>query len=135
MGNKNNNNGIGSGFLLGILIGVLLALLLTTKKGREILRELVDKAIHKISDLDKSSEENQQKSDGENDYVKSKPEEVKKEIRYLAADSAASKDVLETLPKQTEEKPANEKGGKQKKPFKRLFFQKTQTKKLEQNEK
>ncbi len=131
MGNKTNNTGIGSGFLLGILIGVLLTLLLTTKKGREILRELIDKAIHKISDLDKSSDENKQKSDVENDYVKPKPEEVKKEIRFLAADYSAEKDTLEVRPKnQPEEKPVSEKGGKQKKSIKRIFFQRNQNKKV-----
>src|SRR5437667_7980557 len=70
MENKNNVGIMGSGFLLGLLIGVLLTLLLTTKKGREILKDLMDKVIQKISDLEES--------------VKS--EEVKKEMMQLATE-------------------------------------------------
>jgi gas vesicle protein len=75
MENKNNSGSIGSGFLLGLLLGVLLTLLLATKKGREIFKDLIDKAIQKISDLEQSVE----------DYAQSsKPEEIKKEIISLA---------------------------------------------------
>ncbi len=74
MENKNNTGVIGSGFLLGLLLGILLTLLITTKKGREILKELMDKVIQKISDLEKSVEE-----------ATIKPaEEIKKEIMHLA---------------------------------------------------
>ena len=70
MENKNNTGMVGSGFLLGLLVGILVTLLITTKKGREILKELMDKAIQKISDLEKSVE----------------PEKVKKEIMHLATE-------------------------------------------------
>jgi gas vesicle protein len=119
MKNKNNtntNNGIGSGFLLGFLIGVLATLLLTTKKGREILKELIDKGMQKITDLEEAHEKTKQKQEpeSENDYVKPKPEEVKKEIKYLA-----------------QEKKVNEKGGSSSHAaVRRLFFRKSPKKTL-----
>ena len=84
MENKNNSAGTGSIFLLGLLIGVLITLLLTTKKGREILKEFMDKIIQKVSDLEKSV-------DSEN---------VKKEIMHLATEFAQKqeKKIHETEP-------------------------------------
>jgi gas vesicle protein len=119
MKNKNNNttnNGIGSGFLLGFIFGVLATLLLTTKKGREILKELIDKGMQRITDLEESHERTKQRqeSESENDYIKPKPEEVKKEIKYLA-----------------QEKKVNEKGGSSSRAVaRRLFFRKPQKKAL-----
>lgn len=87
MQNKNNtntDNRTGSGFLLGFILGILVTVLLTTRKGREILKELLDKSIQKLTDIEYSFEKNKQKPYEENDYVKPKPEEVKKEIKYLA---------------------------------------------------
>jgi gas vesicle protein len=75
MENKNNTGIIGSGFLLGLLIGILVTLLITTKKGREILKELMDKAIKKISDFEESV----------------KPGEIKKEIMHLATEFVEKK--------------------------------------------
>ncbi len=139
MENKNNtNNGIGSGFLLGILIGVILTLLITTKKGREILKDLMDRGIQKISDLEEAIDKakHPSSSEEENDYIKPEPEEVKKEIRYLAETPTPEKVTTagitvrteKKLPPGHEEKPINEKGGLQKKLNKRLFFRRTQKK-------
>jgi hypothetical protein len=72
MENKNNSGGAGSIFLLGLLIGVLITLVLTTKRGREILKEFMDKTIQKISDLEKSVDS----------------DKVKKEIMHLATEFA-----------------------------------------------
>lgn len=109
MKNKNNNtnNGVNSGFLLGFIFGVLATLLLTTKKGREILKELIDKGMQKITDLEESHEKTKQKQnyEEENDYVKPKPEEVKKELKHLA-----------------KEKKINEKGGSSSHTAIRKFF-------------
>lgn len=110
--NTNTNNGVGGGFLLGFLLGVLVTLLLTTKKGREILRELLDKGIQKITDLEEAVKKTKSNPDEENDYIKQKPEEIKKEINYLA-----------------KEKKINEKGGSSSHSIRRrLFFRKPQKK-------
>jgi gas vesicle protein len=50
--NNNHNQNSGSGFLLGVIVGVLLTLLLTTKKGRAILKELMEKGIEKFANLE-----------------------------------------------------------------------------------
>lgn len=113
MENKNNSGGIGSGFLLGLLIGVLLTLLVTTKKGREVLRDLLDKIIQKVSSIDESIEKaiHETELENDNDYIKADPVEVKQVIHTVSA-----------------EKVANEKGGKQEKTTKRLFFRRTHKK-------
>lgn len=120
MQNKNNNtnvnNGVSNGFLIGFILGVLVTVLLTTKKGREILRELLDKSIQKITALENSLEKTEQKQnpDDENDYIKPKPEDIKKEIRYLA-----------------EDKKINEKGGSSsREAVHRFFFRKSPKKNL-----
>jgi gas vesicle protein len=41
----------GNGFLLGVIVGVIVALLFTTKKGREIVKELTEKGLDRFSDL------------------------------------------------------------------------------------
>jgi hypothetical protein len=50
--NHNQNNGNGSGFLLGVIVGVILTLLFTTKKGREILKEVLEKGVEKFANLE-----------------------------------------------------------------------------------
>ncbi len=61
--NNNTNNSVGSGFLLGFILGVLATLLLTTKKGREILKELIDKGMQKITDIEEAHEKTKQKQE------------------------------------------------------------------------
>src|SRR5258708_15505023 len=80
MENKNNNhngNGIGNGFLLGVIVGVILALLFTTKRGRAILKEMMEKGIQKFTDLEQlvreSEEEIDEEFEGEDDYIPSEP--------------------------------------------------------------
>lgn len=131
MEHKSNSSGMGGGFMLGLLLGILLTLLVTTKKGREILRELMDRVIKKVSDIDESIDKTkkQKNDDGENDYVKPKPEEVKKEIRYIAAESYPEKPRTSKKTKEkTSVKQVNEKGGRQVKVNKRLFFRRAQIK-------
>ncbi len=135
MENKNASGGIGSGFFLGLIIGVLLTLLLTTKKGRQILKELIDKAISKISELDDLKAEFYKpgsSSDRGDDYVKSDVQEVKKEIRFLTNDSVKQKDNPGTSThKHTVEKATPEKtNNKQVKANKRTFFKRKPAKKL-----
>jgi len=88
--NQHQNNG--NGFLFGVIVGVLVTLLFTTKRGREILKEVTDKGIKKWSELEKLSKEMQEETFGEDemddessDYVA--PE--KKEVRYIAAEPVA----------------------------------------------
>lgn len=51
MDNPNNNNQNNNGFLLGLIIGGVATLLFTTKKGREIVKDLTEQGIERISDL------------------------------------------------------------------------------------
>lgn len=52
MENQNNNHNQNSnGFLLGLIIGGVATLLFTTKKGREIVKDLTEQGIERISDF------------------------------------------------------------------------------------
>jgi len=140
--NKQTSNGPGSGFILGIFVGVLLTLLLTTKKGREILRELMKLATEKISDMDHSIErafterekilkQEEEEIQG-NDYVKPDEDEVREEVRYLATEPNEEKqekiqeetDKAKEIPVKTPSRKAEEKNGKPEKMSKRSFFRK-----------
>lgn len=97
--NQNNQNGNGGGgFLLGVMVGVAITLLFTTKKGREIFKDTVNRALDKVSELQNTVEESVQFDDEDidgDDYIKPEPasNEPKKEVRYLAndvSDEAAS---------------------------------------------
>jgi len=58
MENKNHtNNAFGNGFMLGLLIGVIVTLLVTTKKGRELFKEITEKGLDKFSDLEQRLQE------------------------------------------------------------------------------
>jgi len=86
--NNHHNNGLGNGFLLGVIVGVIVTLLFTTKKGREIFKELAEKGLDKFSDLEEMMHETTERIDEENDNVKPEsrpahPEPVK-EVRHLA---------------------------------------------------
>lgn len=120
--NQHNNHG-GGGFLLGVLVGVAITLLFTTKKGREIFKETVDKALEKFSEVKNTLDEEvvyDDEDDG-SDYIKQTPiEPVKKEpikkapvkeVRYLAAEPQKSEEtekpakleeLLEELPERDE---------------------------------
>lgn len=50
MDNKNGHHG-GNSFIWGLLIGALLASLITTKKGRQIIRELTDLGIEIVENF------------------------------------------------------------------------------------
>src|SRR5579872_430914 len=78
--NKHNqNNGIGSGFLLGVIVGVIVTLLFTTKKGREIFKEILEKGIDKFSNLEDLMRESYNADDvdeefeDEDDFVPTEP--------------------------------------------------------------
>lgn len=49
MERRNNSGGSSPAFFIGIIIGVLVTLLLSTKKGRKILKVLVDEGVERVS--------------------------------------------------------------------------------------
>lgn len=122
MENKHNSNGMGGGFLLGLLIGVLITLLFTTKKGREILRDLIDKVINKISAIDDIPEELEYAGafDAENDYVKQQADEHLKKENPVSQNNGHSQSA-----KREDNKPDN----KNDKSHRRLFLHRLQRKK------
>jgi gas vesicle protein len=62
--NKNNNhNGSGNGFLLGVIVGVLATLLFTTKRGRIILKDVMEKGIDKFANLEELMRETEEEYD------------------------------------------------------------------------
>ena len=82
MEHKNQQQGgQGNGFLLGVIVGVLLTLLFTTKRGRAILKDVMEHGFEKFSNLEKLMQEIQEKEVPEeddedesgSDYVESQP--------------------------------------------------------------
>lgn len=92
MDNKNNyqnNSGFGNGFVLGLLIGVVVTLLITTKRGRELFKELTEKGMDKFSDFEdklkettadvkrEAEEYGDMEEEEGNDYMPEEPRPVK----------------------------------------------------------
>lgn len=94
----------GNSFLLGVVVGVIITLLFTTKRGRVIFKEIVEKGIHKFSDLESILQDINTKDKGfedpedeavHDDYVPTAP------IKDLPpAPEPARKHVSETKVKQ-----------------------------------
>ena len=119
--NNNHNQNIGSGFILGVIVGVILTLLLTTKKGRAILKELMEKGVEKFADLEQIMQETQDdfedlEDEEGNDFVASEPVEVqekpqvKKEApkEYVVESSAIEIKKETVTAKPAEEEPQKE---------------------------
>ncbi|HZE87858.1 MAG TPA: YtxH domain-containing protein [Methylomirabilota bacterium] len=87
--NKNHNGGFGQGFMLGLLVGIVGTLLVTTKKGREIFRELTTKGLDKFSDLEQRLQETGafEEFDDEDDYIAPAPRTLKTEAHPEEEDS------------------------------------------------
>ncbi len=94
MENKNNNqNGFGNGFVLGLLVGIVATLFITTKRGRELFKELTEKGFEKFSDLEEKLQEKtrdfqdeyEEMEEEEDDYVpqESRPE-TPRDVRQIA---------------------------------------------------
>ena len=78
---ETKQHGGGNGFIFGVIVGVLVALLFTTKKGREILRDVSEKIITKLSNMEENAKQADDISElfdeidtEEEDYVKSEPQ-------------------------------------------------------------
>lgn len=93
MENKNNNhNGFGNGFVLGLLVGIVATLFITTKRGRELFKELTEKGLERFSDLEEKLQEKTrgfqdeyEEMEEEDDYVpqESRPE-TPRDVRLIA---------------------------------------------------
>jgi gas vesicle protein len=95
MNNKDENyrNQGGSGFLIGVVLGGVLTLLFTTKKGREILKDLTEKGLEKFSEIQDSLDVTVvEEVDGE-DYleVEDRPS-PKEDSRLLASESGTEEE-------------------------------------------
>lgn len=128
MENKTNSSGgLGGGFMLGLLIGVLVTLLLTTKKGREILRDVMDKIIHKLSKIDESFDKIKEefRAEENSDYIKTDTQSIQDEIKQIIVQASEDLKKPSEPASKTEVKNTSSKNGKEEKPTKRLFFRRT----------
>lgn len=68
---KNNHHrgpGFGQGFLLGLVIGAALVFFLATKKGKQILKTLIENGVEDVEGLQEMLAENEEEEAFENDY-------------------------------------------------------------------
>jgi gas vesicle protein len=135
---EKHHQGGGNGFLAGVIVGVVITLLFTTKKGREIFKDTVDRAIDKFNNLQDKVEtklDEQEVFDDEDegdDYVKPEPVHEPaapaKEVRYLASETSEEIDDIEEEapiePKHAEPKEAVTKEAPKKSSGVRKFFRK-----------
>lgn len=105
MENKNNNHESGNGFLFGVILGSIATLLFTTKKGREIVKDLTEKGIEKFSDLEDRLKETQEAEVIENDYIEPEerslpvPEPDKTKLAKESVSNAAEANASAVKPK------------------------------------
>lgn len=119
MDNKHNSyNAPGNGFLMGVIVGGIATLLFSTKKGREIVREIVDIGIEKYSDLQKNINDAVELEEVvEDDYVEP-------ESRPSLPESIESPQAVVT-PKKKEEKKTSTSSNGAVKSTQRRFFKST----------
>ncbi len=78
---NHNHNGSGNGFLLGVIVGVLITLLFTTKRGRAIFKDVMERGVQKFADLEQLMKETGEEFEDEfeeeagDDYIPSEPVE------------------------------------------------------------
>jgi len=73
---QHNYSGFGNGFVIGLLVGIIATLFVTTKKGREIFRELTERGLDKFEDIEKRLQETEaeyEEVDDESEYVEPEP--------------------------------------------------------------
>lgn len=136
MENKNNHqNGFGNGFILGLLVGIVATLFITTKRGRELFKELTEKGLDRFSDLEDKLHEKTESFKDEyedleegDDYVP-EPREVqperKAEPRYIAHEPARNASHSDAGGEKHESKNGHASNGSSNKPSSvRRFFRK-----------
>ena len=126
MNNKKvSNNSLGTGFLLGVIVGFIFTFLFVTKKGREILKEITDKGLNHIDDLEKLLQQKEKEFEEmdeeteEEDYLHKNEEQKKQETHLIAyeaeVNNAQPKEEVNTLKREVgPKKDYVEKGGSQK---------------------
>lgn len=95
MNNKDENyrNYGGSGFLIGVVLGGILTLLFTTKKGREILKDLTEKGLEKFSEIQDSLDDVTVVEEvDEEDYLEAEDRPSAKEESSLLASESGTED-------------------------------------------
>jgi hypothetical protein len=100
---KDNNNG---GFIFGILIGISVALLFTTKKGRRILKSLLEQGSDKLGDWETIIKETLNEGEDyiDDDYLGEKPlatESVKLTPEAVPAVRSITRRFFRGIPKKS----------------------------------
>ncbi len=99
--NHNHNQPPSNGFLMGVIIGGVATLIFTTKKGREIVKDLADKGLEKYYEFEKKLEDTKEDYEEiiegedyiapvESEKVKLAKESKQEKISTVKEDKAAS---------------------------------------------
>jgi gas vesicle protein len=87
---ENKHNNAGNGFLFGVVVGGITTLLFTTKKGREIVKEVTERGLDKFSEIQRDLNQavEFEEIDGD-DYIdrEERSEVTDKDPKLLASDS------------------------------------------------
>ncbi|HVF69339.1 MAG TPA: YtxH domain-containing protein [Xanthomonadales bacterium] len=97
---ENNHDHNGNGFMLGVFLGSIATLLFTTKKGREIVKDMTEQGLEKFSELQDNIDKAVVTEEvEENDYIEpvdrpDQPKEIEKP-KLLAKDKKPEKNHSE----------------------------------------
>jgi hypothetical protein len=119
--NHNQQQNAGNGFLLGVIVGVLLTLLFTTKRGRAIFKEVLERGVEKFANLEElmreteyeATEEDLLEEEGD-DFIPAKPVEIPKPAKKepekkSIAEAPERQQVKESIIKENKESTIHEK--------------------------
>lgn len=106
MENHDKSNNSGNGFLIGLILGSVATLLFTTKKGREIVRDLTEKGVGKLSEIQENIDKAVVAEEAvENDYLEPKDrqgEHIEPEKPKLLAKESTSSSNIKTEKRRVE---------------------------------
>jgi hypothetical protein len=99
--NKNGHHGGNHAFFWGLVIGAIFATLLTTKKGRQILRDLTDLSLELFEDFveQKTRESNKKKIDSDDLGFEEAVHEEEEAEKEASEDLASEITEVEETPK------------------------------------
>ena len=123
MENHDKSNPSGNGFLFGVILGAVATLLFTTKKGREIVKDLTEKGADKLSELQKNIDKAVEEGEAEeNDYLEPEDrpkQQIEPEKPKLLAKEPSSGSKIKTEKVRTEK--VNSPSSSPERAVKRLF--------------
>ena len=106
MEKNNNHNGHGNGFVPGVIVGVIVTLLFTTKRGREIVKDMAEKGLDKFAELQKAmNEASSDMVEAVDEMEEALEEEMVEGEDYVGGSNGSEETASNELEEKVKEKP------------------------------